>query len=312
MKLEIFPEDLIWEYVGKLLRREALRPLTHQKHFPYLPAKIDLSEGFLEKWRKVVSGKVQQFVARHFAFRPLLFLRNDTVLRLHPGETDFWREISLEFSHRAVRRIWEDIIQKPATPAWQSVTPADALFLSILQPALFDQYTYEWLAAAHAPWLVTAVFLRCRTTGNRFPWTCLLTAPQDVPLPLRELLIERSAWFFRQAAEALRQFLRDNPAGSVAADPQAAFSFTRLGEVAELIFSDAFGIKRFRAAFSAWTSSAVLGLDDERYLHGAASQFRVFEHIAELEALCGEIHQVMQSGSPRPETQPAQPVSEPV
>lgn len=287
MKVQVVPEDILWHYVSNCLGGTPERELPHREHFARLPLEIELSEGFLALWRKTVGATIGRETATVFGFRPFLFLENDQVVRYSALDEGFWRQTSLAFTDRAAFRLWEDLVgrRQGKPPVWQNVSPADALFLSILDQRLTERFDFTWLQANDAPWLVTALFLHRWTFYNPagLPWKPFLERPEKVPLPLRELLIEHAAAFFEALAYAVHRFGQaETGAPLTIGKPQqrrVRFFFEHAADILRLTAGDPFSTGTVRQAVEAWTGPAALSFDDARYITGAIDQTGLFRHL---------------------------------
>ncbi len=304
MKVQVVPEDILWQYLANCLSGHPEQELPHREHFGRLPLEIDLSEEFLTRWRRTVGAAVGREVAVTFQFRPFLFLENDQVVRASPLDDHFWRQTTLVFSDRAVHRLWQDLVgrRQGKPPVWQTVTPADALFLALVDPRLVERFDFAWLHANEAPWLVVAMFLHLWKFYNppTLPWKIYLERPDPVPLPLRELLIEHTAAFFHALAYAVHRFGQaeiDRPTTLPRPEQRRVrFFFEHAADVLRLSGGDPFSTAAIRAAVAAWTGPAALGFDDARFIEGAVEQYGLFRHIDAFLHECRTLTDICRSG----------------
>lgn len=221
MIVEIIPEEIIWEFLSQKLGKKPVEPLRHQKHFSRLPARVDLSADFVERWKKNVKIAVQREIVEAFRNRSFLILENDQVRRVTVADPEFWQSYSLSFSEDSVQALWQLIISraKGEEPILDGLVPSDALILSIIDNTFYDRFSLAWLAKKKAPWIVSALFIQHQVHVNppALPWEAFFQTPQSVPapigtpsegvpLPLREFLVEKTAEIFRILARAINAY----------------------------------------------------------------------------------------------------------
>ncbi len=277
--VQVVPETIIWEHVAFRLGQRQSSELSHRKYFPKLPEKIFLSSDFLDVWTRNVTVAIRKKIVDDFGLRTFLLTENDQTVRRSVLDTEFWKEVQLSFSPRAVDRIWEDTVGRVSgkKPSWRDVTPGDALFLCILDKKLYETYSFEWLVGNNAEWIVSALFLSTRTFENpaNLPWAIYFHQYKRIPLPLREVLIERTAAFFKALAEGVLRFVdAASPPlqfGSELGAPPVRFSFGDGVQVLRAGLEDPFQTKPIRAAVAYWANEGTLGLDDGRYIESACT-----------------------------------------
>jgi len=304
MRVSVIPEEILWEYISNCLTGRMERPLPYREHFRKLPIGIDLSDEFLKLWQKTVAAAVGREVANTIAFRPILFLENDQVVRFCTLDEGFWRQARMEFSDQAVFRLWEDLVgrQQGKPPVWQKVTPADALFLSIVDQRLTERFDFPWLHGADASWLVVTMFLNRWTFYNpaELPWKIYLERPEKVPLPLREVLIEHTSAFFEALAFAIHRYSQAEANQELALvkpeQRRVRFFFEHAADILRLSGPNAFSIDLVRKATACWTGDGTLGLDDGRFLEGSFEEFGLFRHIEAFQREARAVAAVCQAG----------------
>ncbi|MFZ2958272.1 MAG: hypothetical protein WA705_15390 [Candidatus Ozemobacteraceae bacterium] len=289
-----------------------------------LPEKIEVSEGFVERWKHLVHTTIQMEVVHTYGLRPFLFIREEQTHRLTAADPDFWNQIHLSFSPTCVQNLWEVLRNTGSRtePDWRHVTPSDALMLSILIPQLCESFPFEWLAERKAPWIVVAMFLRHRRYSNPewIPWRPYLMNPSISPLPLRELLIEHTADLFKTAITRFEDFLGSGESPGRGIYQQSPLHGTRFsGEPIErirgkvdfcfnspqailpLIRNKAYEAEQVKTAVRSWFNDATLGLDDARYLESAAVTNGFFENIDTLQRILNEYQVIQKSVAERNE-----------
>ena len=285
MIVELVPEDIIWEFLATRLQHLGEPKFEYAPYFSRLPSTIDWSEEFLPRYRKNVSVAIQKAIVETFGLRPFLFLERDQVVRRGIHDPAFWRELSFVFSRHGADVIWAEILRahQNVNPDMSGLTPADALFLGIVNASFFQRFSFEWLQAKKAHWLIVAMFLYLRIHSNAtdLPWACYLQKPASVELPLRELLIEKTAEYFQAITEAIGSYaaeqdgparVRESRSGAVVFqmdESQAATFFLSLRPDVNLV----------RAAVSSWTNDGCMGLDDGRFIEGIADRTRLYAKI---------------------------------
>jgi hypothetical protein len=193
VKIEIAPEDLIFEYTNQLLLGVREPVLKFEKYLDRMPSRIEYSEEFAEKWSLLVEVTVRRFLINTFKFRPFIYDKNGQIARYCASDKEFWEEVDLSFSFRSADRIWELIMLaiSKEDPVYIMAKPGDALFLSLINN-VFGEYHFNWLIKNNANWLIIAAFIaHSPVTLDRVPWVPLLLKPETVPLQIRDLLIEK-------------------------------------------------------------------------------------------------------------------------
>jgi len=301
--VEVVPEEIIWEYLGQKLGGRPAEPLPQQKYFAQLPERIEFSEEFVARWRQTVGVAVRRAVRDALRLRSFLILERDQVRRVTIAEPAFWQDVTLAFSEEAAQAVWQ-LVLTPAThkdPAIDRLTPADALLVAIVHRSYFHRVPFDWLLAKQANWVIPAVFAQHQVMVDpgALPWETVFQKPERVPLPLREFFIEKTAEFFRVATDAVNHWVAGvapvpepheaaGPGGRAAmwAAPefhplkQYRFKFENILEVLRLQRRCGPWTEAVRAALAYWTGEGTLGLDDDRYITGAAQQFGLLDAVS--------------------------------
>ena len=290
MKIAICPEEIIWEYIARKLGLCKEHTLSHQKHLGLMPDSIEISEEFLPYWQKVVQNAVRKAIVETFKFRTFLILERDQVRRVSVADKEFWQEIALPFSIGAVDRIWEIIISrsKSSEPIWDLALSGDLLFLCSLDRENYDRYSYARLKANKAPWIVVAMFLQNQIFFNpdKLPWKVFLEKPAEIPLPLRELMIQKTSEFFESMTRGLNDYVKGERGSaestSLQSSTQFRFYFSHRDDVLHHNNGqDPYGIALIEKAVDFWKGEGTLGLDDDRYIEGANQQYSLIKNIQE-------------------------------
>lgn len=267
MKIQVVPEDIILEYVKKRLQGNLNPVVKYRNYFDQLPSKIEVSEEFLDEWKKILQITVQKYIVSKFKLKQFIFEENDRVKRYSVADPQFWNNTKIEFSYRSVDRIWELI--KIDKTEFLLTKPGDALFLSILAQN-FSNYSLEWLIANKACWAIIAVFIQVYDLkDNSGEHIIRIMKKKGLPLPLRGLLLESAANTITKVNQEISAELKmEKP------------YFAKINRIApsirELINSINSAVKR-------WTGEESLALDDERYIRGLHSslkldqEFKIFE-----------------------------------
>lgn len=286
MIIQVFPEDILWEYVSYALGAREDGVLSHQKYFGQLPREIHFSEEFLERWKKNVTVAVRKKLVEWLGLQTFLVLEADQTRRVSVVDALFWQNLDLSFSRSGVLRLWESLLARvqELPPEWLQVTPADALLLGILDARHFDRYSFDWLMAKKAPWVVTVAFLRNREFRNpaTLPWLRYFEKPAAVPLPLREVLIEETAAFFRALCRAVQIGIQNGFAPGFQASAQerrVRFTFSAFEEVMPMFQNDPFRTDIIAKTVRFWANDGTVGLDDGRYIEGALAKSGLLDHL---------------------------------
>ena len=291
MKVTLEPEKLVWLCVGAASQGEGDADLPYRAYYDQLPARIPLSEEFVDRWATFARATVAQAITRTFADRTFLFPDGDSTRRWGTWHPDFWRRTRLTFTERAVDVVWESI-RTPGNdqPAClNDVSPGDALLLSSLFPRCYRHLSQGWLAKRQSPWVVPAWFYLHGSyrTDSRLPWLPLLQNPAAVDLPLRGLILELAAEYAAAVEDGLLRWLEGGSRwGSSSVngrDSRFLLHFDSAKAVAlEALKEDPFGGYLVQRAFERWIDADALAYDDSRYLEGIAAKtglFTMFDRI---------------------------------
>jgi len=243
MKVEIIPEQIIWEYVSQRLLGKDEGGFTHRRYFSYLPDTVEISEEFLGLWKKNVGVAVKRALVETFGLKPFLTLERDQGRWISVTDQPFWQDLLLAFSKRAIDRIWDHLLSlsREIEINWGIATPADALLLCILDEKRLERYSFQWLFKNSAHWVIPAYVLEKRSFHNpdNLPWHVYFENPLETPLPLRLILIEATARFFEAGAQGVLRFIEDRLHGtssySKSIRPGVRFSFKDRGELLQCL-----------------------------------------------------------------------------
>ncbi len=289
MKVEIFPEDVLLDFTSQLLQGETRPAIRGFSHLSKFPKDLEFSEDFLPQWQEIVEPAVTRFIATTLGIRPFLFDVNGYTKRFTAAEPAFWSDIELKFTHRGALRIYEfmlSLTDNQSDPLYQLATPADALLISICT-GNFSQYSFAWLQKNLADWLIMAMFVVWAPA--RMPelsWRRLLLTPETVELPLRDYLIEKAADYLAECSYYTKRTTRPG-----CERHERLYSAEKVGGVELQVCEHIKIIDRWidytnciiqdiRKAVSTWTTTAVVNIDDERFIAGAAKTYG-FDHEVE-------------------------------
>jgi hypothetical protein len=298
MKLTVDPELILWEFIATRLGERNETHLTQESHFKHFPPRVEVSEGFLAGWRQTVQALIGREVTRMFGLRTLPIIEHDQVRHVSIADPAFWSSFDLGFSHRAIDRLWEALMgeARPSPPTWLLATPADALVLAALIPESRPQYSFAWLRTNQAPWVVLAWFVLTGMWHNpvSLPWRGLLVHPETLPLPMRVILLEQSARFFRVYGDALEAVFttenrRDENGAVLGREPRLSFLFHSSDRGRFDLVAGDLGQEDIRQAVTTWTGSGMLGYDDDRVIHDIVDRTGLFGQIDRLDRLHREI-----------------------
>lgn len=294
MKIDLYPEDMLLSYVGKLLNGE-INPLVEgTPYLKHLPTEIDFSEEFAEKWQAMVAPAMQRFVASTFGLRQFLFDVDGYTKRFAATDSQFWQTVDIKFSHRAAQRLYELMVfpVHEIQPLYQVATPADAMLISICIKD-FTQYSFAWLQKNSASWLIQAVFLTWQQARIAdLPWRHLLRKPAEVELPLRDYMIEKVADYLADctfcvantmecASTLSPRVYRAGQVGGLELSVQRIMIIGSWLNYIQQVIADT------RSAIAFWTGEGTANIDDERFIAGAARNFGFDHEVAEFERQAG-------------------------
>jgi len=286
VKIELFPEDMLLEFARGRLRVEANPAVKGMVHLEHLPAQIEFSEEFPQKWQKIVEPAVKRFIASTFGLRKFLFDVDGYTKRFSAADPQFWENVDLKFSQRAAERLYEQMVfpVHKIEPLYHLVLPADAILVSIFQWN-FTRFSFAWLLKNSASWLVKAVFISWQAGSmTELPWQHLLEYPEKVELPLRDYLVEKTAEYLAFCSTLLRQRLKVTEVLPGYYDPElvggvrshfldsARFTENTFNYINRMI-------KSTRNAVAYWTGEGTVNIDDEKFVAGSLKTFG-FEHEA--------------------------------
>ncbi|GAB4271554.1 MAG: hypothetical protein Kow0029_09370 [Candidatus Rifleibacteriota bacterium] len=298
MKLQLYPEDILIEYVERLLLGEEDPAIRMARFIPELPGQIEFSEEFALRWRNLVEPTVKKFISDSFLLHQFVFEYEGSIRKLCVTDPDFWAGIDLSFSQRSAQRLYEYMKSKKGgeEPLYPITTPADAIFISIVTGD-FDLFSYAWLAKNRANWAVFALFITWQPVlAGKVPWKWCFDNPKEIPLPVRVYLLERCAVYF----SCLNHLVRSGINNEIAYDSDFdRLSAERSGSAVPLNFvpdkniGNAVGCARALAtslnkAMEYWTGEGTVALDDERYLRGAYSSAGLAEELNDFAAVVKE------------------------
>ena len=313
MKIEIAPEDMIFEYTNQLLLGIREPQLKFEKHLEKMPPKFDYSEEFSEKWSQLVEVTVRRFLINTFKFRPFVYDRNGQIARYCTADKEFWQDVDISFSFRSADRIWELImlgVQKE-DPLYIMAKPGDALFLSIINN-VFGQYHFNWLIKNNANWLIIAAFVAQSPVAlDRIPWMPLLESPEKVPLQVRDLLIEKVRACMLLINHLVREVFANN-------HYELGDHFGAFDELSFVTGSINFGrtihagvlnqkdldrpmnrhfslgrelISALNKAIEYWTTEGAICIDDDRHISGYSQSCGLNDEIKAFEAMLSDYNE---------------------
>ncbi|MDD3147277.1 MAG: hypothetical protein PHD82_08250 [Candidatus Riflebacteria bacterium] len=297
MKLELYPEDMLLEYVENRLNGRFDAIIKHEKHLKLLPGSIELSEEFAAKWQAMVGPALKRFIASTFALRGFLFEVDGYSRRFSPADTEFWKDLDFTFSHRGAERLYEQMLRRETSeePLYPVALPADALLISICHND-FSLYSFPWLEKNKANWLIKACFVAWQSIAPLdVRWQYFFANPTRVELPLREYLIERAADYVAACNSRLqKQF----PAASSGHSPRPArgIDITLVPQQVSLpgLYNHVNSfVAEVRKAVGYWSGEGCVGIDDERFIAGSARSYGLDNEFAAFESAAGSLVESM-------------------
>lgn len=295
MKIELFPEDMLLEYVGQLLEGVESPRIRHASHFKDFPANLEPSEEFARRWQGLVEPVVKKFIADTFSLHQFLFDFDGHVRKFSATDAEFWQTIDLQFSHRAIQRLYEHMLGRTTgeQPLYPIALPADALFISIAL-ADFDQYSYAWFEKNNANWVVWTLFIAWQPTfAGKVAWKACFDRSRNVPLPARGYLYERAAAWFSCVNHLIRSMANgalpgDNDFYRLAAEKSGSglpLRFIPSSSVAQVATFGRQLAQSIRGAHDQWTGPDAVALDDDRFLQGLFNSTGLASYLQDFEAV---------------------------
>ena len=295
MKVQLYPEDILFEFVERMLPGGETVKMQHAPYLKHLPRQIEFSEEFVERWQALFKPAIRRFVADTFGLRPFMFNVDGYTRRFNCADEQFWNTCSFSFSHRGAERLYELMLREfsEEEPMFLMAFPDDALLISICTQN-FGRYSFPWLCRNHAGWLTQALFVAWQHVQvNKVPWLYLLENPAIVELPLRDFLIERSADLVAACNVQMLSFYRmpgsnDQIRSSVRSEHlplEVSFHSLTILDFIEAVRSF---IHKAQTAMNAWSGESALGIDDERFIKGAVQHSGFAEEAREFERLVGD------------------------
>jgi len=291
VKLELCPEDMLFEYVENRLNGKFNAVVHHEQYIGHLPSSIEFSEEFARRWQTMIAPAMRRFIAETFWLRSFIFSVDGYTKRFSPADAPFWDSVELCFSHRGAERMYEEFLsahnnEKPLYPV---VLPADALLVSVCAND-YSLYSFAWMLKNRANWLIMACYVAWQKVSlTAVSWQCLFESPAAVELPLREYLIERAADYLAAVnlcVQALHPaFKAEHTPRPIVGMPLSLIA-ANTGVPALHKYVESF-VAKVRSAVEFWCSEGSAGIDDERYIVGAMktsgfdSEYAAFSKAAE-------------------------------
>lgn len=294
MKIELFPEDMLLEYVKGRLCGETRPAVKGFNYLEYLPEQIEFSEEFPQKWQELVEPAVKRFFASTFGLRRFLFDVEGYTRRYTVSDPQFWENIDLKFSHRAAQRLYEEMVMPvhKKEPLYPLVLPADAVLICLCLRD-FSKFSLAWLLKNSASWLIIAAFLTWQAGKmSDLLWQHLLENPEKVELPLRDYLVEKTAEYLAFCSMLLRSFLKiDEPAPRFY-DAEAIGCLRSPFFDSPIFYTNTLNyinrmISTTRKAVAFWSGEGTVNIDDEKYIAGSLKTFGFEHEAAAFERLLG-------------------------
>lgn len=301
MKIELYPEDMLLDYVRQLLDGAETPKLKHTAHFSSFPQNLELSEEFAGHWQQLVEMTVKKFICDTFRLQQFLFDVDGHVMKFACTDDRFWQTIDLQFSHRSAQRMYEHMLRQTTgeVPLYPIALPGDALFISIAV-ADFTQYSFAWLEKNQANWIIWALFAAWQPAhGNKIPWLTCLRQPQMVPLPVRGYLYERSSAWFSCANHLLRLLASDRQAADndfyeLAAERSGSglpLKFYAASQVSQVANAGRQLAEALKSAHQFWTGSGTVALDDDRFLQAMFNSSGLTQQIDDFAAVLRDFNE---------------------
>lgn len=289
MKIELCPEDMLLEYVENRLLGRQNAVIKNEQYLQHLPGNIEFSEEFALKWKAMVEPAVKRFIAGTFSLRSFLYEVDGYTRRFTAADASFWKELEFTFSFRGAERLYEQMIMKQSEeePLYPVVLPADALLISICNND-FSLYSFAWLCKNSANWLIKACFVAWQQVSyHEVRWQYFFENPGKVELPLREYLIERAADYVAGCNIKLSNMFPATDNGQrirSSSNFELCFDNRDCGVMAMYNSVKAL-VTVARKAIAYWSSEGCVGIDDERFIAGAAKTHGFDVEFAEFEAV---------------------------
>ncbi len=293
MKLQLYPEDMLLEFVESCLNGRFDQPFKYLQHLRHLPQDIEFSEEFAVKWQAMVVPAIKRFIASIFSLRGFLFEADGYTRRCTAADPSFWEGIELRFSSRGAERLYEQMRRwiTEEKPTFPLVLPGDALLISICLND-FSLYSYPWLGRNNAGWLIKACHVAWQQVGPlQAPWQCLFDDPAAVELPLRDYLIERAADYIAACNERLEQLFPGALNGHVPRPARwlpLSFDKSKVGLPEFYQYVNGF-VASVRKAVAFWCGEGTVCIDDERFIAGAARTYGLDHEFAAFEQAAGSM-----------------------
>ena len=295
MKIQLFPEDMLLEYVEQLLNGVEAPRVKYSQYLKDLPPSIEFSEEFASRWQSMVEPVVKKFIADTFSLQQFIFDVDGQVRKFSIADAEFWQTIDLQFSDRGPKRLYEYMRRNVnnETPLFPVVLPADALFIS-LAVANFKQYSYAWFEKNRANWVVWALFITWQQTSpEKVPWKACFDQPKGVPLTVRGYIYERAAaWYscvnhiVRCAAQKV--YAAESEFQKLTSEQGAAslpLRFNNSGTISQLALFGRQFAESIQNAHKYWTGEGTLALDDDRFLNGIFNSCGLARQMQDFEAV---------------------------
>ncbi|MDD2999080.1 MAG: hypothetical protein PHV05_08480 [Candidatus Riflebacteria bacterium] len=292
MKIGLYPEDMLLEYLENRLNGQFHTKIKYHNYLQKLPDAIEFSEEFALKWKSLVEAAVKRLIADTFALRPFLFEVDGYTKRFCSADHQFWNHLNFTFSHRGAERLYEEMRSEVTSdePLYPVTLPADALLISLCKNN-FSLYSFAWFDKNNASWIIQALFVAWQKVRiDNVPWQYLFDNPARTELPLRDYLIERAADYLAGCNAHFAKIVSGgNGTRHIRATESLELTFESSPKNTLELFShvEKF-IKSAQNAIAWWSSEGTVANDDERFIAGAARTFGFETELAEFRALTNE------------------------
>lgn len=291
--IQVIPEDIILEYIINKLSSKNLVINFSLKDFKNVSANefsklmgfaenIELSEDFFEKYKKIVTSVISRELIKTFNNRSFYIIENEQTKIINITDLDFWQTINFSFNQEAIKVIYTiifDSLFKIKTEC-EIVSECDAIFISVLTETKGENYSFQWLLDKNPGWQILTYFLLIKESlaeiHTNFPYSIFLDNYKSIAYPVRFILIEVFAEYYKSLLIEIKNFLVDMQSISIHNSNDLMKKYHTLSNSEKNYM---FG--RVEEAFNYWCNQG-LAFDENNVLRGYAEKYNLLQQIKNL------------------------------
>lgn len=247
-----------------------------------LPTTLEFTSRFTTLYLQILKSVIPKKLTEVFKWHEFYHHQNDSTRSFRVVDLVFWKNISFHFTQNGANALWQTFLKKN-TNIWKKTTPWDILLLKIL----FDKkikHQQEWLLDKSAHWTIIAYFLlvdQDKFMYQKFPYLTYFQKQDKIAYPLRFILIELAANYYKKVTNVLEEAMKSTIEDSHHRINIQHRDFWVWLEKMEKELA----IQEVSNAYNYWCNIGAIGYDDQDFLKNQEKKVLLIKNINALKAI---------------------------